>query len=147
MQTRRTRRPPLAPLGPLALFALLAAVLAAPPLRAEDWPAWRGPRGDGISREASAPLPTGDEVLWRVVPAALSHSGEVLWRTSPCEFHSMHGFCISPVLHDDLVILNADQDSPEASLVALDRRTGETRWRTERANHTRSYVTPLIADL
>jgi len=81
----------------------------------------------------------------RVQAAATLFDGNILWQASPCEFHSIHGFCISPILHKDLVILNCDQDSAEACIVALDRATGAVRWRTGRENHLRSYVTPFIA--
>jgi outer membrane protein assembly factor BamB len=55
----------------------------------------------------------------------------------------MHGFCSSPVLYKDKVILNGDQDA-EAWIVAYDRATGTERWRTDRPNKTRSYCTPLF---
>jgi len=73
-------------------------------------------------------------------------AGKELWRKSPGEFHSVHGFCSSPVVYKDLVILNCDQDA-DAWIVAYDRTTGEERWRTDRPNKTRSYCTPLIAEL
>jgi outer membrane protein assembly factor BamB len=69
--------------------------------------------------------------------------GKLLWKTSPGEFHSMHGFCSSPVLYKDLVIFNGDQDA-EAYIVALDQATGKERWRTDRPNRERSYVPPVI---
>ncbi len=62
---------------------------------------------------------------------------------SPGKLLSVHGFCSSPVLHKDLVILNGDQDA-EAYLVALDKETGEERWRIDRPNRTRSYCTPIL---
>ncbi len=41
----------------LAGIALVAAVTARfSPLRAEDWPRFRGPRGDGTTRDATIPL-------------------------------------------------------------------------------------------
>lgn len=78
--------------------------------------------------------------------AAYDFDGNEAWRVSPGEFHSVHGFCSSPVLYKDLVILNGDQDAT-AYLVAYDKATGKERWRTDRPNKTRSYCTPLIADL
>jgi hypothetical protein len=47
------------------------------------------------------------------------------------------------VIFGDLVLLNCDQDA-YAYLIAFDRRTGETRWKTERENRVRSYCTPTI---
>ena len=42
-----------------------------------------------------------------------------------------------------MVILNCDQDAV-AYIVALDKTTGEERWRADRPNRTRSYCVPLI---
>jgi outer membrane protein assembly factor BamB len=71
--------------------------------------------------------------------------GNEVWRRSPGRFFSMHGFCSSPVLYKDLLIINADQDA-EAYLVALDKHTGAERWRADRPNRTRSYCAPLIVE-
>jgi outer membrane protein assembly factor BamB len=73
-------------------------------------------------------------------------NGHEVWRKSPGSFSSVHGFCSSPVLHDDLVILNCDQDA-KAWIVAYDKATGEERWRTDRPNRTRSYCTPMVIDV
>ncbi len=69
--------------------------------------------------------------------------GKLTWEKSPGEFHSVHGFCSSPLLYKDTVIYNADQDA-EAYIVALDKETGAERWRTDRPNRTRSYSPPVI---
>jgi outer membrane protein assembly factor BamB len=69
--------------------------------------------------------------------------GKKLWQRSPGKLLSVHGFCSSPVLHNGLVILNGDQDA-KAYLVALDKKTGEERWRADRPNRTRSYCTPIL---
>jgi outer membrane protein assembly factor BamB len=212
-------------------FVVAFALSLTPVARAQDWPQWRGPRGDGTSSETnlpttwsetenvhwkvevsgtghSSPIVVGDKVflttalekeqkrllicfdrrdgkrLWDTVvlsaPLEGKHqlnsyasatpasdgervfvsflekpkielvcydlAGKELWRKSPGEFHSVHGFCSSPVIYKDLVILNCDQDA-DAWIVAYDRKTGEERWRTDRPNKTRSYCSPLIADL
>jgi outer membrane protein assembly factor BamB len=69
--------------------------------------------------------------------------GTLTWKKSPGEFHSMHGFCSSPLLYKDMVIFNGDQDAL-AYIVALDKETGAERWRADRPNRTRSYVPPVI---
>lgn len=69
--------------------------------------------------------------------------GNLTWKKSPGEFHSVHGFCSSPLLYKDMIIFNGDQDA-EAWIVALDQATGAERWRTDRPNRTRSYVPPVI---
>jgi outer membrane protein assembly factor BamB len=197
---------------------------------AEEWPGWRGPRGDGTSLETGIPLHWSrtDNIFWKGPVPGTGHSspviwadrifittcieerqerwllclrrtdgkllwqqevlqapleskhnlnsfasatpvtdghfvwvsflqtprmevvcydldGKEVWRKSPGEFHSIHGFCSSPVLYNDLLILNGDQDA-EAWLVALDKNTGAERWRTDRPNRTRSYCVPLIVE-
>lgn len=75
------------------------------------------------------------------------YSGKLLWEKNPGEFHSVHGFCSPPVLYNDLVIVNGDQDAPpgkRAYIVALDRKTGEERWRIDRPNKLRSYCPPVV---
>jgi len=72
--------------------------------------------------------------------------GNEVWRKSPGTFQSVHGFCSSPVLHENLVVLNCDQDA-KAWIVAYDKATGEERWRTDRPNRTRSYCTPIVIDV
>lgn len=71
--------------------------------------------------------------------------GNLIWQRSPGEFHSKHGFCSPPILYKDMIILNGDQDA-EAYLVALDKMTGEERWRTDRPNRVRSYCPPLVIE-
>jgi outer membrane protein assembly factor BamB len=82
----------------------------------------------------------------RIELVAYDFDGNEKWRVSPGEFHSVHGFCSSPVIYKDLLILNGDQDAT-AYLVAYDRATGKERWRTNRPNKTRSYCTPIITEL
>ncbi|MBP3954618.1 PQQ-binding-like beta-propeller repeat protein [Gemmata sp. G18] len=75
--------------------------------------------------------------------------GKLLWEKIPGEFHSVHGFCSPPVLHNDLVIVNGDQDAPKdkgAYIVALDKKTGEEKWRADRLNKLRSYCPPVVVE-
>jgi hypothetical protein len=71
--------------------------------------------------------------------------GNLVWKKSPGEFHSKHGFCSSPILHKDTIILNGDQDA-EAYIVAMDRGTGAEKWRIKRPG-IRSYCPPVILDI
>ena len=229
----------------LALLVFSCLVCAAV-ASAEDWPGWRGPRGDGTSEEKNVPLewsatknvrwkaaipgighssaivfgdrvfvtscvdrkPAGKDtdgdrvllaldrrdgkVLWEktvvtsklegkhphnsrasatpatdgkyvyaafldypnMIAVCYDFDGKEIWRQSPGTLKSVHGFCTSPVLHKNLVILNGDQDDPSAFLVALDKNTGKEVWRTSRQNPKnaerkrglgiRSYCTPLL---
>jgi outer membrane protein assembly factor BamB len=81
-----------------------------------------------------------------MVVAAYDFAGQRRWLARPGEFSSMHGFCSSPILYRDLVIVNGDHDG-ESYLVALAKADGRTVWKTPRENHTRSYCVPLIREL
>jgi len=215
---------------PLLPAIVLAAALS-PVLHAENWPAWRGPRGDGTSIEKSIPVKWSatENVVWKVpLPgkghaspivwaerifivtaiedeeqrvlmsldretgktlwqrtvlisplekinklnsrasstpatdgekiyvsfldrdkmfvAAYNFEGDMLWEVRPGPFASMHGYCSSPVLWNDKVIVNGDHDGP-AYVLALDRQTGRTVWETPRPNNTRSYCAPIIRSI
>jgi outer membrane protein assembly factor BamB len=221
----------------LVLSLLLSAVFLQPVPAAEkteskqeNWPAWRGPRGDGTSLETGIPLHWSDtenirwkthlpgrgysspvvwddrifvtwcveeekrrvlacldrrdgKILWEktilVAPLEQKHrlnsfasatpatdgkhvwatfldkpemivacftvDGKEVWRKSPGKLLSRHGFCSSPILYKDTVILNGDQDA-QGYLVALEKTTGKERWRVDRPNRTRSYCTPVIVE-
>ena len=78
--------------------------------------------------------------------ACYDMNGERTWMVTPGTFNSPHGFCSSPILYEDLVIVNCDQDKHEAFLVGLEKATGKERWRADRPNRTRSYCVPLLID-
>ena len=75
--------------------------------------------------------------------AALTWSGEIIWKNR-FEYQSQHGAGGSPIVHGDLLIVNCD-GSDAAFVIALDKRTGRTRWRTNRGYPAdQAYTTPLI---
>jgi len=80
------------------------------------------------------------------VVLALDHEkGREVWRRELGTFTAQHGFGSSPMLCDDKLIVTADQEPPGKSFVAaLDRATGETRWRLERRSLKAAYSTPCI---
>ena len=201
--------------------------LASGELVAENWPAWRGPRGDGSSLEKQAPVhwnamsnviwkaevhgvghaspiiwenrvfvftalteteerqllayDTKDgKLLWRqtvlkapleskhaknshassthatdrkrvfasfldgreMVVAAHDFSGNQQWLVRVGEFYSQFGFCSSPIISDNKLIVSADHERG-AFITALDPKNGKTLWKTERRKGTRGYSTPL----
>jgi len=93
-------------------------------------------------REKS-PLPP--DLVPEVVITAWDFAGNKVWEKIPGRFYSRHGFCSSPVLYKDKVIVNADQDA-EAYIVALDKTSGDEKWRINRPNRFRSYCVPLIVE-
>ncbi len=82
----------------------------------------------------------------QMLVAAYDFKGDQRWLVRPGTFRSMHGFCSSPVLFEDKVIVNGDHDG-DSYLVALDRADGRTLWKTPRQNKTRSYCVPIIREL
>jgi outer membrane protein assembly factor BamB len=225
------------------LVAVLLTLVATSLADAENWPGWRGPRGDGTSEEASAPTrwdgKSGENVAWKVATPGGGHSSPIVWgdhlfvtgcvvdtqervlacydaktgekrwqqtvikaplekkhdlnsfssgtpatdgklvyvtllapefsstkeRTpgemvvaaydfegnqkwlkKPGRFASVHGFCSSPVVFENLLIVNGDHDG-DSYIVALDKQTGEQVWKFDRVHKTRSYCTPIIREI
>ncbi|MBM49338.1 MAG: serine/threonine protein kinase [Roseibacillus sp.] len=75
--------------------------------------------------------------------AAYDFEGKKQWEQRPGVFSSVHGYCSSPILWKDKVIINGDHDG-ESYIVALEKKSGKPIWKTMRANRTRSYCTPVI---
>ena len=73
--------------------------------------------------------------------------GKVVWRRhlgkeiAPFDIRWGHGS--SPTLYGELVFLLCDHP-PGGYLLALDKRTGEERWRLDRGEGPRAYTTPLV---
>lgn len=72
--------------------------------------------------------------------------GKLLWHLPMGPFNNGFGAAISPILVDDWVILCQDHDT-DSFLMALDKRTGETVWKTDRSEFPRNYCTPVIVDV
>src|SRR4029453_6351919 len=72
--------------------------------------------------------------------AALSQSGEIIWKNR-FEYQSQHGAGGSPIVYGDLLIFSCD-GSDAAFVIALDKRTGKTRWRTNRRQPREQAYTP-----
>jgi outer membrane protein assembly factor BamB len=81
-----------------------------------------------------------------VVVAAYDLNGKQLWMQRPGIFSSVHGFCSTPILYKDRIIVNCDHDG-DGYIVALARTDGRQLWRIERPNKTRSYVAPIIREI
>ena len=92
------------------LFAGLLAIFPCRRAAAENWPAWRGPRQDGISHEENVPTD------WDVAHA--------VWKTAlPGKGHA------SPVIWGDRVVtVTALPDQKDRVLLCLDRTSGKMLW-------------------
>jgi outer membrane protein assembly factor BamB len=76
---------------------------------------------------------------------AFDLDGRRIWEKRLGPFPNAWGSASSPIVYRDLLLLNVDTDADDF-LLALDRRTGETAWRTERSG-SRSWPTPAIWNL
>jgi outer membrane protein assembly factor BamB len=83
------------------------------------------------------------KLLWQRTPS--ERDGELSWEGSlgPIAKAGL-GPGTSPILFEDLLILQVDQEMGAGSaILALDKRTGSPVWKTER-NNRRSWATPLL---
>jgi outer membrane protein assembly factor BamB len=71
---------------------------------------------------------------------AYDHQGQRLWQADVGSNTNGWGTAASPVLYEDLVLINASIESE--SLLALDRRTGAEKWRA--GGIRESWNTPLV---
>jgi len=98
----------------VTLITLVAASLCTS-ASAENWPAWRGPRGDGTSLEKNVPTkwdgPSGENIAWRVAIPGGGHASPIVW--------------------EDRIFLTScldEKDQPARVLLCLHRETGERLW-------------------
>ena len=84
----------------------------------------------------ASPTPVSDgKHVWvhfgHMGTACLDLAGKVVWKTQELGYDPLHGNGNSPILVDDLLVFAIDGKTV-TSLVALDQKTGEVRWRTKR---------------
>lgn len=92
------------------------------------------------------PILEGDRVYLHfgtLGTAALSRSGETIWKTQELRYAHGHGGGGSPALAGDLLVISCD-GTDQQYVVALDRNTGEIRWKTARRGGAMAYTTPLV---
>ena len=95
-----------------ALSTLIAHILfvASHAALAEDWPGWRGPRGDGTSLEKNIPtLCDAEHMLWKTAVPGIGHSSPIVWG-------------------DRIFTLTALPDKEDRVLLCFDRKTGAILW-------------------
>jgi outer membrane protein assembly factor BamB len=93
----------------LPLLAALSSVVAA-----ADWPAWRGPTGQGHSAEKDVPLkwsPT-ENIKWKVPLAHPGNSTPVVWK-------------------DAIFLTQANKGGTVRSLLCFSRVDGKVRWQND----------------
>ncbi|MEX0728495.1 MAG: PQQ-binding-like beta-propeller repeat protein [Planctomycetaceae bacterium] len=72
-----------------------------------------------------------------------SIDGEPLWNLPMGPFKNDFGAGNSPFIVEDRIILGQDHDE-DSFLMAIDKTTGETLWRTDRGEFARNYCTPIV---
>ena len=83
-----------------------------------------------------------------------TNNGKKLWERRDLTLDHKEGAGSSPALFGDLLILHCDGQDVQY-VVALDKQTGKTKWKTDRSADFRetvpyqrkAYATPLVADL
>jgi outer membrane protein assembly factor BamB len=99
------------------------------------------------SHASPTPIVEGDRVYVHFggdgTAALDAGTGKVLW-SKRFPYASQHGSGGSPTLYKDLLIFSGDGHF-EAWVIALDKRTGEVKWKTERRKpFDQAYTTPLV---
>ncbi len=118
---------------------LCLIVLSTTQLLAENWPQWRGPGGQGVSRETKLPAlwTPGQNIAWKVEVPGRGHSAPVIWNdrvfiTTAIEGEPVPGAKAvehidsgKPFLHPDSV--GADR-MHTYKVLSYDGRTGKLLW-------------------
>ena len=95
----------------ISLIALL--FFAGSASHAEDWPGWRGPRGDGTSQETGVPRgksSASENIAWKIELPGVGHASPIVWQ-------------------DRLFLVSCLPDSGDRVLMSLDRQSGRALWR------------------
>lgn len=99
----------------IGLWVVAWPVISAEPPGRGDWPAWRGPHGNGVAAAGEQP-----PLMW-------SATDHVIWKTAlPGRGHS------SPILVGDRIFLTtADERAQTQSVLCLRRSDGQMLWNQE----------------
>ena len=94
------------------VFIILAVSIFFIPVKARDWPQWRGPHLNGTSQE------TGLPVTW-------TNSENIAWKLAMPAWTGA-----TPIVSGEHIFLNV-ADGEDISLWAIDRQTGKPIWRRQ----------------
>lgn len=75
--------------------------------------------------------------------AAYTAEGKDRWTLPLGPFKNFYGMAASPIIAGDLLVMVCDQLSG-SFVMALDRKTGRQRWKTDRAAATIAWATPMV---
>jgi 3-mercaptopyruvate sulfurtransferase SseA/outer membrane protein assembly factor BamB len=114
---------------------MLSVLLLVSSSHAENWPGWRGPRGDGTSSEMGIPIRWGktENILWKVPIPGTGHSSPIVWENR-------------------IFLTTCLENEQKRVLLCLDRRDGIVLWerivvtaRLERKHKLNSYASSTPA--
>ncbi len=101
----------------------------------------------GISSQAaSTPAADGQVVVSFFGSCGLfcyDAEGHELWHKPLGPFRNEFGMASSPIIVNDRVLINLDQDTGSC-LWAFDKKTGKELWKVDRSEFPRGYATPII---
>jgi len=98
------------------------------------------------SHAQSSPVTDGERVVSFFGSCGLfcyDRQGRLMWQRPMGPFNNDFGAAISPLISGERVILCQDHDT-QSFLESIDKRTGRTVWKTDRAEFPRNYCTPVI---
>ena len=93
----------------VVLFFFLAGLI-----RAENWPGWRGPSGDGVSAEKGIPTKwsSTENIAWRIAVPGEGHSSPIVWG-------------------DKILLTSSLTEKNKRILFCIDRLSGQTVWQRD----------------
>ena len=95
------------------LVLIFCAASTASTAESENWPGWRGPRGDGTSLEENVPIEwdveSGRNIAWKTPIPGVGHSSPIVWE-------------------DRVFLVSSLEETQERVLLSLDRETGKVLW-------------------
>lgn len=91
--------------------SLLLTILLTASASAENWPCWRGPRGDGSSLDDGVPTRWSDKenIAWKVEVPGTGHASPIVWQ-------------------DRIFIASCREDAKQRILLCFDRTNGKLLW-------------------
>lgn len=80
----------------------------------------------------------------QLLVTAHNHNGKLIWEKDLGGVKGGHGFAVSPIVFDDLLIVPNDQEKGGGAHYALNCKTGEIKWKVLRSSKRLTYSTPCV---